>query len=152
MSASRREVLLVEDDPDDVAFMQDAVKAGRGLIDLKVVRDGQAALEYLRGEGRFASRTPPALVLLDWRLPRVSGSEVLHAIRADPALKLIPVLILTTSGSARDVEEAYSLGANCFLTKPTGFDGITALVASIEEFWLAHATLPGRVTAPGRHG
>ncbi|MBI5203115.1 MAG: response regulator [Elusimicrobia bacterium] len=146
----RRDVLLVEDDPDDVALLSEAVAAGRGLVSLKVVGDGRAALEYLRGEGRYADAARPALVRLDWRLPALSGAEVLREIRRSPELALLPVLVLTTSASEQDVAEAYRLGANCFLTKPTGLREIAALARAFEDFWLAHAVLPGKIPSRER--
>lgn len=136
------EVLLVEDDPDDVMLMRNALESARGLIELRVVGDGVEAMEYLRGEGRFAGAARPALVLLDWRLPRISGEDVLREIKSDPVLRAIPVLVLTTSASEIDMCTAYSLGVNAFLTKPTGVGKLRALVALIEEFWFVYASLP----------
>lgn len=140
--APLRTVLLVEDDPSDVMLMQDAFKENGAAIDLKVATDGEEAMAYLRREGPFAGAGLPSLVLLDWRLPRKSGEEVLRDIRATPELKLVAVLVLTTSASERDVTVAYSLGANTFFTKPTGLDQLRKLVSLIESYWLTFATLP----------
>lgn len=137
-----RKVLLVEDDPSDVMLMKEALKRGSGLIDLQVVGDGLEAMAFLRAQGRFAGVPRPVLVLLDWRLPKMSGEEVLRDIRRDPALKLLPVLVLTTSASERDIALAYALGANCFLTKPTGLDRLRELLRLIEGFWLGFASFP----------
>lgn len=139
MSAAPPEVLLVEDDADDVYMMRQACA---GLMELKLAADGVEALEYLRGQGTFAGARPPALVLLDWRLPRKSGEETLRELRADAALRLLPVLVLTTSNSEADVRRAYALGANAYLAKPTGVESLRALAASIADFWLARAVLP----------
>lgn len=139
MSAAPPEVLLVEDDPDDVYMMRQACA---GLMELKLAGDGAEALEYLRRQGPFADARAPALVLLDWRLPRMSGEETLRALRADAALRLLPVLVLTTSNSEADVRRAYTLGANAYLTKPTGMEGLRALAGSIADFWLSRAVLP----------
>ncbi|MBI3549227.1 MAG: response regulator [Elusimicrobia bacterium] len=122
--------------------MQEAVKTAQGLIDFKVVTDGVEAMAYLRGEGSFSGAARPSLILLDWRLPKKSGEEVLRDIRADPALRLIPVLVLTTSASERDVNTAYSLGANGFVTKPNGMERLQTLVSLIEGFWFTFASLP----------
>lgn len=149
MIPSRREVLLVEDDPDSVLLMREAFKAGRGLVDLKAARDGVEAMSYLRGLGPFAGAARPALVLLDWRLPRKSGEDVLREIRSDPALKLLPVLVLTTSAWEKDVHDAYAAGANCFLTKPSSMADMRALAALIEDFWVLYASLPS-APAPSR--
>lgn len=146
MSPRARPVLLVEDDPSDQMLMREALKGGPGLIELAVVSDGLEALAYLRGQAPHAGAPRPAFVLLDWRLPGKSGAEVLADIRADASLKALPVLVLTTSASEEDVGRAYALGANCFLTKPTGLDNLQTLVRLLEEFWLTHAVLPG----PGR--
>jgi chemotaxis family two-component system response regulator Rcp1 len=140
--SARREVLLVEDDPDDVLLVQEALLGCAGLIDLKTVGDGLHAADYLRGRGAYAAAAKPALMLLDWRLPGKSGLELLREIRADRRLKGLPVLVLTTSASARDVEDAYRAGANCFLTKPVGLDEMTELFRSLESFWLVHCRLP----------
>lgn len=129
MSDAPREVLLVEDDPDDVELMRGAVAAGKGRMSLKAVGDGEAALAYLRGGGA------PALILLDLNLPSMSGLEVLAELKRDARLRAIPVLVLTTSGSERDAREAYAAGACCFLTKPTGLDALRALASHIEELW-----------------
>lgn len=142
MSAESKRVLLVEDDPSDVMLMQEALKGRPTLMDLTVVEDGAEALVYLRGEGRHAGAPRPSLVLLDWRLPGLRGEDVLRAIRGNPALKTIPVIVLTTSASEADVRAAYALGANAFLTKPTGFNQLRDLVSLIEAFWLSCAVLP----------
>lgn len=141
MSGPPPEVLLVEDDPDDVLMMR---LACAGLMELKLASDGAQALDYLRGRPPFAGAARPALVLLDWRLPRKSGEEVLRELRGDAALKLLPVLVLTTSRSEADVRAAYELGANAFLVKPTGLDRLKELAAAVAGFWLTHAVLPER--------
>lgn len=138
MTASLKRILLVEDDPSDVMLMREALKDTEALVELTVAGDGEEALARLRGEGRFR------LVLLDWRLPKKSGEAVLRDIRGDAALKLIPVIVLTTSSSEADVQAAYAQGANAFLTKPTGLRELRALVSSISGFWLTHAVLPAQ--------
>ncbi len=139
---ARRDVLLVEDDADDVMLMRAALARAAPLVGLKVAADGLEALDYLRGRGRFAGAAAPSLVLLDWRLPGKSGLDVLKEIRADTSLRRLPVLVLTSSASEKDVCDAYGAGANCFLTKPTGLDDLGALAASLADFWLSRARLP----------
>lgn len=132
MRARPLDVLLVEDDPDDVLLLREALEGGLGLARLSVAGDGTAALERLRRPPR------PALVLLDWRLPDMDGLDVLRAVRSQAALALLPVLVLTTSASVRDKADAYAAGANCFLTKPSGLDGMRSLIRAVEAFWLVH--------------
>lgn len=145
----RRVLLLVEDDPDDVMLMRAAWGKTTPPVELQVAADGLEALDYLRAKGRFAGAAPPALVLLDWRLPGKSGLEVLREVRADPLLKRLPVLVLTTSSSEKDITDAYEAGANCFLTKPSGLDSLDALAACLADFWLRWARLPP-VTSPSQ--
>ena len=139
----RPKILLVEDDVDDVMLLRGALARAAPPVELAVAGNGLEALETLRDAG--AAR--PTLVLLDWRLPGKSGLEVLREIRGDPGLRLIPVIVLTSSTSEADVVDAYAAGANCFLTKPTGLDALDALAASLAGFWLVHARLPP-VTRP----
>jgi len=142
MNGETRTILLVEDDPDDVMLLREGLKSGKGLVDMQVAEDGVEAMAYLRGAPPFSGAPRPALILLDLKLPRMSGLEVLAEIKKDPSLRLIPVLVLTTSSAGSDVQEAYALGANCFLPKPTGLAEIRALAVLIEDFWFVHAHLP----------
>lgn len=136
------EVLLVEDDPGDVLIAQEALKASSLRSRLRVVSDGDAALAYLRhGEG-YADVERPDLVLLDLNLPGKSGHDVLAEIKADPKLRAIPVVVLTTSGAVEDVARSYDLHANVFVTKPVDFDHFTAVVKQIDDFFLNVAKLP----------
>ncbi|MDP3543763.1 MAG: response regulator [Elusimicrobiota bacterium] len=138
-------ILAVEDDPDDVFFLKTAF-AELGLPDcLRVARDGEEAVDYLQGQGAFADRglyPPPSLVLLDLKLPRKSGFEVLEWRRLEPAFRRIPVLVLTSSRSQADVAHAYDLGANAFLVKPIDAREQVRLVAAIRSFWLDLNLLP----------
>jgi two-component system, chemotaxis family, response regulator Rcp1 len=136
------EVLLVEDNPGDVRLTQEVLKDGRMRNRLNVVVDGVEALEYLRRHGRFANAAPQDIVLLDLNLPRMSGREVLQEMKADPDLRRIPVVVLTSSASEADVMSAYDLHANCYITKPVDLTQFEAVIRTIEGFWLSIVRLP----------
>jgi CheY-like chemotaxis protein len=135
-------VLLVEDDPGDVMIAQEALKASRLTSKLTVVPDGVEALRYLRREEDYAEAPRPDLILLDLNLPKKSGHEVLAEVKADPELRKIPVVVLTTSGAAEDVVRSYDLHANVFVTKPVDFDHFTSVIKQIDDFFLTVAQLP----------
>ena len=122
------EVLLVEDDPGDVLMTQEAFTDHKLRNNLTVVNDGVEALAYLRREGPYAGATRPDLILLDLNLPRKDGREVLAEIKADPELRLIPVVVLTTSGADDDVVGSYRLHANAYVTKPVDFEAFVGVV------------------------
>ncbi|MBW8758105.1 MAG: response regulator [Burkholderiales bacterium] len=136
------DILMVEDDPGDVRLTREALKGSKLLHSLNVVEDGVAALDYLRRNAPYEDAVRPDLVLLDLNLPRKDGREVLAAMKQDPALRAIPVVILTTSQAEEDVLRAYNLNANCYVTKPVDFDQFMRIVRTIEEFWLNVVTLP----------
>jgi CheY-like chemotaxis protein len=136
------EVLLVEDNPGDVRLTREALKEGKVRNNLSVAPDGVEALAFLRREGKYADAPRPDVILLDLNLPRKDGREVLEAIKADPALRNIPVVILTTSDAERDIVRAYSLHANCYITKPVDLDQFITVVKSIEDFWFTIVKLP----------
>jgi CheY-like chemotaxis protein len=135
-------VLLVEDDPGDVVIAREALRAGRLESRLSVVSDGVEAMAYLRQEGDYADVERPDLILLDLNLPRKSGHEVLAEVKADPSLRKIPIVILSTSSAVEDVERSYELYANVFVTKPVDFDHFTSVVKQIDDFFLSVASLP----------
>ena len=137
------EILLVEDNPGDVRLTEEALKEGKVRNNLTVAWDGDEALAHLRGEEPFPTTPRPDLILLDLNLPRKDGREVLEAIKADPELRRIPVVVLTTSQAEKDILDAYDLHVNCFITKPVDLDQFIDVVRSIEEFWLTVAKLPG---------
>ncbi|HWU40156.1 MAG TPA: response regulator [Candidatus Acidoferrum sp.] len=143
MGEARRPVriLLVEDNPGDVRLMQEALKEGRTAIQLTVAGDGEEALAILDRRGRPDSYRPD-LILLDLNLPRRNGREVLFEVKADPDLRRIPVIVMTTSRAEQDVHRAYNLNANCYITKPVDLDEFLHVVRSIEDFWLTVVTLP----------
>jgi chemotaxis family two-component system response regulator Rcp1 len=136
------EVLLVEDNPGDVRLTQEALKEGRLLNNLNVVEDGVEATEFLYKRGKYSQAPRPDLILLDLNLPRKNGREVLQEIKADPDLRRIPVMVLTTSKAEQDLQKAYSLHANCYITKPVDLDQFLNVVRSIENFWFHIVTLP----------
>lgn len=136
------ELLLVEDNPGDVRLTREALKSGKIPTNLSVARDGVEAMEFLRRRGSFDSAPRPDLILLDLNLPRKSGREVLLEIKNDPELRRIPVLVMTTSRATQDINRAYSLNANCYITKPMELDEFLRIVRSIEEFWLKTVRLP----------
>jgi CheY-like chemotaxis protein len=132
-------ILLVEDNPDDVFFMRRACRAGGLENPLHVAEDGDQAIEYLAGEGRFSNRDAhplPCVVLLDLKLPGKNGLEVLSWLRGNPDFTTTVVIVLTTSREPRDIHEAYRLGANAYLVKPTSPTQLTELVAAVKKFWI----------------
>jgi two-component system response regulator len=132
-------ILLVEDNPDDEELTLRALRRARVANEVHVARDGAEALEYLFCEGPYADRdpnAPPAVVLLDLRLPKMSGLEVLRALRNDPRTCLQPVVILTSSDMERDVAQAYELGANSFVTKPVSIEDFTNAVTRVGLYWI----------------
>ena len=139
---SERELLLVEDDPGDVRLTREALRDCGIACQVHAVADGVEALRYLRGEGPYASARRPHLVLLDLNLPRRDGREVLREMKADPLLRRIPVVVLTTSDSADDVRTAYDLHANSYIRKPLDLDLFTATIASLGEYWFKRVVLP----------
>jgi chemotaxis family two-component system response regulator Rcp1 len=136
------EILLVEDNPGDVRLTLEGLNEGKVRNHLHVARDGVEALEFLRREGEFRNAVRPDLILLDLNLPRKDGREVLQDLKSDPALKTIPVVVLTTSRSEQDVLRSYELQANCYITKPVDLEQFITVVKSIEDFWLTIVTLP----------
>ena len=136
------EVLLVEDNPGDVRLTREALKDGKVSNNLSVMQDGVEALRFLRREGPYADAPRPDVVLLDLNLPKKDGRQVLQEMKADPALRTIPVVILTSSDAERDIADAYELQANCYITKPVDLDQFITVVRSIEDFWFSIVKLP----------
>ncbi|MHA2362487.1 MAG: response regulator [Candidatus Hodarchaeales archaeon] len=135
-------VLLVEDNPADVRLTQEIIKESKLFIKLSIVEDGDEALNFLRNQGEFSDAKRPDLILLDLNLPKKDGREVLAEIKNDNDLKIIPVVILTTSASEKDIAKSYGLHANCFVTKPVDLEQFSLVVKSIENFWFAIVKLP----------
>jgi CheY-like chemotaxis protein len=138
MSAPAIRVLLVEDDPNDIVLTRRAFRKAQLPEPIAVVEDGEQAVAYLGASGDFADRRAhplPDLVLLDLKLPRRSGLEVLEWLRAQPGLKRLPVVVLTSSRESSDVNKAYELGANSYLLKPVTFDALTRIVSDLDRYW-----------------
>jgi CheY-like chemotaxis protein len=136
------EILLVEDNPGDVRLTREALRDGKVRNNLKVARDGLEALAMLRREGDYAGMPRPDLILLDLNMPRMDGREVLMELKNDPELRVIPVVVLTTSKADEDILRTYELNANCYITKPVDLAQFIHVVRSIEDFWLTVVRLP----------
>jgi two-component system response regulator len=142
---SAHAILLVEDNPADVKITQRALKESGLPVDLIVVRDGQEAVDYLLRTGPHAAAADwrsPDLILLDINLPRLTGREVLERLRGTPALKTVPVVVLTTSNRQEDVQEMYACGANTYIEKPQDFHRFVQVLQTIHRYWLDTALLP----------
>jgi two-component system response regulator len=136
------EILLVEDNPGDVDLTREALEGNKLRNNLHVVSDGEAAMAFLRHEGKYAGVPRPGLVLLDLNLPKKNGREVLAEMKADDSLKRIPVVVLTTSQAEEDIHKSYNLHANCYITKPIELGHFIKVVQAIENFWLTIVELP----------
>ena len=136
------EILLVEDNPGDIRLIEEVLKEGKMRINMYVARDGVEAMASLRKKEKYADLPRPDLILLDLNLPKKDGREVLEEIKMDQKLKLIPVVVLTTSKAEQDVLKSYDLHANCYITKPVDLDQFINVIKSIEDFWLTIVKLP----------
>jgi CheY-like chemotaxis protein len=136
------DILIVEDSPSDVFLAQEALKQTNESCRVHVVSDGVEAMEFLRRQGSHANAPRPDLILLDLNMPRKDGREVLLEIKNDEKLKSIPVLVLTSSSAEQDIHKAYSLHANCYITKPADFARFKAVINAIQGFWFGNVTLP----------
>jgi two-component system response regulator len=138
-AAEERKILLVEDNADDEALTIRALKRNNIVNAIDVVRDGAEALDYMHCRGAWSDRDPqmvPQVVLLDLKLPKVSGLEVLEAIREDEKLRFLPVVILTSSTEEQDIVKSYGLGANSYIRKPVDFDQFSEAVRTLGLYWL----------------
>lgn len=132
-------ILVAEDREDEILLLRRAFKHANILNPLQIVRDGEEAVAYLKGEGRFSNRDEyplPSLMLLDLKMPRMDGFEVLQWIRRQPTLSSLRVVVLTASEEIRDVNMAYQLGANSFLVKPVDFDNFVDVIETLQGYWL----------------
>ena len=137
------DVLLVEDDPGDILMTREAFQHHKIQNKLHVVTDGEQALQFLHQTGEYAGVPRPGLILLDLNLPRRSGHEVLAELKEDPQLRVIPVVILTTSQAEEDIVRSYSLHANAYVTKPVDFDRFMDVIRQIDNFFVTVVKLPG---------
>lgn len=136
------DILLVDDNPDDVELTVEALSETKLANRIAAVEDGVEALAYLRKEGKYANVTTPSLILLDLNMPKKDGREVLEEIKADPLLRRIPVVILTTSQAEEDILRSYELHANCYISKPVDLKQFMKVVKTIDDFWFAIVSLP----------
>lgn len=139
-------ILLVEDSASDVRLMEEALKEGKIAIDLKVVEDGEEALNYLTKQEPFTDVQNPDLTLLDLNLPKKDGREILKFRKADPALRVIPVIVLTTSKEEEDRFKCYNLNANCYISKPVDLEQFQRAIRLMEAFWFTVVCLPVKHT------
>lgn len=135
-------ILLVEDNEGDIILTLQAMKKADISNSIDVVKDGEEALQYLRKEGKYANTPLPNLILLDINLPRLDGKEVLAEIKKDAQLKIIPVIMLTTSDAESDIAESYNSYANCYITKPVAFRDFSRVIQNIKDYWISIVKLP----------
>ncbi|MGB9937524.1 MAG: response regulator [Methanobacterium sp.] len=139
------EILLVEDNPADARLVEEVFKDFKIKNKLYIAEDGLKAMEFLKNKDRYADAPKPDIILLDLNLPRKDGRKVLKEIKEDDDLKLIPVVILTTSDAEEDIINTYKNNANCFITKPVDLDHFISVIKSIEDFWLNKVKLPSNI-------
>jgi CheY-like chemotaxis protein len=138
-------ILLIEDNPDHVLIIKRGLRANKVLNEIRVAEDGQEAMDYLQHRGKYSDPTSaprPGLILLDIKLPKLDGFEVLHRIKGDPALKAIPVIILTSSDQEIDIAKGYLEGANSYVSKPIQFTEFIETVSKLELYWVIVNKLP----------
>jgi len=135
-------ILLVEDNPVDVMITKKAFSAGRVSNNLHVAEDGEEAMDFLYKRGKYSSAPSPEIILLDLNLPKKDGREILAEVKADPSLRRIPIVILTTSQDKEDIWRSYNLQANCFITKPVDMEQFTKALECLGEFWFSVVRLP----------
>ncbi len=139
------EVLLVDDDQGDIDLTLEVLEMSKLKLNMKVLYNGEECMRFLRKEGEFKDVKKPDLILLDLNMPRKDGRETLHEIKEDPELRLLPVVILTTSEANEDIVQTYAEGANCYISKPVGLDEFLKVIKAIEAFWLTVVKLPTKV-------
>jgi len=136
------EILLVEDNPGDIRLIMEYFKGTDISYNIVVAKDGQTALQILKQEDEYADMKRPNLIILDLNLPRINGIEVLKEVKKDDDLKIIPIIILTTSRKEEDIMETYQNNVNAYLTKPVDLDQYSQVISSIQDFWLSKVKLP----------
>lgn len=136
-------ILMADDDPDDRLLVKEAFEENRLINELATVEDGEELMDFLYKRGKFADSTvTPGLILLDLNMPRKSGHEALREIKADPKLRRLPVVILTTSKAEEDIIRSYDLGVNSFIVKPVTFEALVELIKEIDKYWFQIVELP----------
>ncbi|MES1161072.1 MAG: response regulator [Bacteroidota bacterium] len=135
-------ILLVDDNEGDILLTREALEEAKIVNRISVAYDGMEAIRFLRGASPFAHRDTPDLILLDINLPKMDGKEVLGIIKSDPELRRIPVIMLTTSSSEKDILASYDNHANCYITKPVDLERFMEVVRTIEDFWISIVKLP----------
>jgi CheY-like chemotaxis protein len=151
-SVQRRTILMADDDGEDCLLVRDALCEVGRACDLHFVHDGEELFEYLYRRGEFAEGKPaprPDVILLDLKMPRKDGWETLRELKADPAFRQIPVIVLTTSSARDDIDSAYQCGANSYVTKPTTFQGLADILGRLTTYWFDVAQLPPRAGHDG---
>jgi two-component system, chemotaxis family, response regulator Rcp1 len=146
MNKKEVNILLVEDNEGDIVLTLAALKEAKVINVIQVVKDGEEAMQYLRKQAQFNKAETPDLILLDINLPRINGKEVLAEIKGDAALLAIPVIMLTTSDSEKDILESYQHHANCYITKPVDYQKFMDVVHAIKDFWINIVKLPNHQT------
>ena len=136
------QILMVEDSEPDAILTREMLKTAKVANFVNIVQDGVEAMEYLRRQGKYADACRPDLILLDLNLPRMDGRQVLAEIKADPDLRRIPVVVLTSSSAEADIAKSYANQANCYIVKPVDLEGLMKVVKSIEQFWVTVVMLP----------
>lgn len=138
-------ILMADDDEEDRMLTQKAFELNRLGNDLRFVEDGEDLLDYLHQRGKYAdpaSAPRPGLILLDLNMPRLDGREALAAIKSDPSLRRIPVVVMTTSEADQDIARSYDLGANSYVTKPVTFDSLAQVIKALDQYWFEIVALP----------
>ena len=136
------DILLVEDNEGDAHLTREALKRAKVRNLVHTTTDGVEAMQFLKREGRYADAPRPDLILLDLNLPNMDGREVLEAIKADPSLKPIPIVVVTSSAAEQDILKSYDLSANCYVTKPVDLQQFLHVIGSVGDFWLDIVKLP----------
>jgi len=135
-------ILLVDDDEADILLTRRALQRDKLLLEVHEVQNGEDCMAFLRKQPPYEDAPRPDIVLLDLNMPRMGGLEVLEAVRADPELRFLPIVILTTSSSDEDIVRSYNLNANCYITKPVNLSEFKRVIGSIEHFWFTVVRLP----------
>ena len=146
------DILLVEDNEGDVRLLREVLLETNRTVRLHVVADGSEAMAFLRYQGPYLEVPRPDIILLDLKMPKMDGLEVLAQVKADPWLKTIPIIVLTTSQAEPDIVQSYKLMASCYLTKPAEWKEFERLVQCLNDFWLTSVTFPKQAKTPGPIG